>query len=166
MKICAYSLEVQLWPGWSISFGTMFGFPHLRHASTLAQRVCWFPCHRALTWTMPPKKAPMKKKHVKKKPAKKIVKKPATSLAVPHTQGRSEFECLQCFRGETFGWCDRKELPWSTCWNSRLCEFATVVGGCNEGDLWGARFRMVRLCERQVELLALVSDTARHVWCK
>ena len=40
---------------------------------------------------MPPKKAPMKKKHVKKKPAKKIVKKPATSLAVPHTQGRSEF---------------------------------------------------------------------------
>ena len=72
-------------------------------------------------------------------------------------------KCLQCFKGETLGWCDRKELPWSTCWTSRLCEFATVVAGCHEGDLWGARFPMVRLCERQVELLALVSDTARHV---
>lgn len=39
---------------------------------------------------MPPKKVPVKKTLVKKKPAKKIVKKPAASLAVPHTQGRSE----------------------------------------------------------------------------
>ena len=44
---------------------------------------------------------------------------------------RGEANLLQVptvLKGETFGWRDRKELPWNTRWNSRLCEFATVVG--------------------------------------